>query len=66
MNNKLIDIATTEYIYHSDGKVTVYFKNHLTNICQQKTYSNFRIASAQSTKFHNRIARVYTNSIYGV
>lgn len=66
MNNKLIDIATTEYIYHSDGKVTVYFKNHLTNVCQQKTYSNFRIASAQSTKFHNRIARIYTNSIYDV
>lgn len=66
MNNKLIDIATTEYIYHSDGKVTVYFKNHLTNVCQQKTYSNFRIASAQSTKFHNRIMRVYYNSIYNL
>lgn len=66
MNNKLIDIATTEYIYHSDGKVTVYFKNHLTNVCQQKTYSNFRIASAQSTKFHNRIMRIYSNSIYNL
>jgi len=66
MNNKLIDIATTEYIYHSDGKVSVYFKNHLTNVVRLKTYNNARVAQAQSTKFHNRIARIYSNSIYNV
>ena len=66
MNNNLCEIATTEYIHHANGAVTVYFKNHLTNTCLMKTYANFRIASAQSTKFHNRIMRVYSNSLYNL
>lgn len=61
MKNKTFEIAFTEYHYHANGNVTVYFKNCITGMAKQKTYKNAAAAKAQSTMFHNRIARVYSN-----
>jgi len=61
MKKNLYEISLTEYHYHANGRVTVYFKNQITRMARMKEYKNVRIAKREASKFHNRMARVYSN-----
>lgn len=61
MKNRIYEISLTEYHYHANGRVTVYFKNQITGMARMKEYKNASIAKREASKFHNRMARVYSN-----
>ena len=56
-------IAETKWNYHGDGKVTLSFRNALTDVVTYRTYKTESAAKAAETKFHNRMSRVYNEML---
>ena len=59
MNLKLLCECSFNYL--SGGKVVVTFYNGLTGEKFKREYKNFSIASAQATKFNNRLMKEHSN-----
>ena len=55
MKNTLNKISECKYDYLSNGKVVVTFENCITGETFKREYKNISIASAQATKFANKI-----------
>lgn len=59
------EICFTEFYHCNNGHVIVYFKNQITGMSRMEEYNTESIAKRESSKFHTRMSRVYSNYNFG-
>lgn len=65
MKKDVYEICFTEFYHCNNGHVIVYFKNQITGMSRMKEYNTESIAKRESSKFHARMSRVYSNHNFG-